>query len=142
MISSANFISIIGRCGADPTTKVVGEKSLATLNVGVSEKYKNEEKTYWFSVEFWGKQAETAASILKKGKLISVIGSVKIDEWEKDGVKNKKFVINGENFKILSTKAEDEGRGGSSSAPASSGSKKGNYTSDDFMEIEDDIPPF
>jgi single-stranded DNA-binding protein len=51
------------------------------------------EEVQFFTCEAWGKDAKAIADNYKKGSEIVVIGSVKTDEWEKDGQKARRDKI-------------------------------------------------
>jgi single-strand DNA-binding protein len=142
MTQANNMIMIVGRVGADPEMKYIdSDKVVARFNVAVNRPTKDASGNYitdWFPCEFWRKQAEIAGEYVKKGTLISVVGSGKIEKWETNGEKKSRFVINGDSFQLLGSKNENTG---APSAAGSSAKGKGDMT-DDFMEIEDDIPPF
>lgn len=149
MTQANNVIMIVGRVGADPEMKYIdSNKVVAKFNVAVNRPTKDTDGnniTDWFSCEFWGKQAEIAGEYVKKGTLVSVVGSGRIDKWESNGEKKSRFSILGNNFQLLSSKNENMagGTAGNSPVTASTGKKgKANDLTDDFMEMEDDIPPF
>ncbi len=128
---SNNTVVLIGNLGTDPEIKIISnEKRTATFSLGV---FRTKEKTDWFTVQFWDKQADTVCEILKKGNKVSVMGSVYIYSWEKDGKKNYKTVISGKSFSNLTAKGES---GGDYKPKVSS------KVNDDFSDLEDDIPPF
>ena len=141
MAQANNVIMIVGRVGADPEMKYIdSNKVVARFNVAVNRPTKDSEGnsiTDWFSCEFWGKQAEIAGEYVKKGTLVSVVGSGRIEKWESNGEKKSRFSILGSNFQLLSSKNETSGNA-ASSAPA----KAKSQATDDFMDMEDDIPPF
>lgn len=145
MAQGNNVIMIVGRVGNDPEVKLIGsDKKVARFNLAVNRPIKDAEGNYitdWFPCEFWNKQAETAENFIKKGTMVSVVGSARIDSWEDKDSREKKtrFLINGDSFQLLSPKGENSG----SFAPASSGAAKSKpQPADDFMDIDDDIPPF
>ena len=118
-----NIHIIIGRVGQDPESKDVG-KGLTTFSVAV-QGYKDE--TNWFLVEMWGKQAELAMNLIKKGTLVSISGEGKIDKWEKDGEKREKYKIVGRDFRLLSGKKDYEEKP---------------IITEDFSVDDDEPPPF
>jgi len=149
MIQANNVITVVGRVGADPEMKYIdSNKVVAKFNVAVNRSTKDSEGNYltdWFSCEFWGKQAEIAGEYVKKGTLVSVVGSGRIDKWEDktSGEKRSRFFIMGDAFQLLSSKNHSMSGGGGSPVAASSGSSKSkSAAADDFMDLEDDIPPF
>jgi len=138
-----NVIMIVGRVGNDPEMKYIdSNKVVSKFNLAVNRTTKDSEGNYvtdWFPCEFWGKQAETAGEYVKKGTMLSVVGSGRIEKWESNGEKKSRFLIHGDSFQLLSPKSESGG-GGSYNAPAAQKPKAA--PADDFMEIDDDIPPF
>ena len=136
-----NVIMVVGRVGNDPETKDVGSSIVAKFNVAVNRPTKDAENNYitdWFPCEFWGKQAEVAREYIKKGTLLSVVGSGRIEKWEQNGEKKSRFLIHGDSFQLLSSKSDNLSGGSSSPTPKA----KVAQPADDFMEIDDDIPPF
>ena len=88
-----NKQQIMGRLGKDPEVKTVGDTQVATVSVAVSEKWKDkkgeqQERTEWFEVNFWGKDAENIQRFFKKGDGIYVEGPTQTRTYDdKDGVK-------------------------------------------------------
>lgn len=141
MAQGNNVIMIAGRVGTDPEVKQVKDTMVAKFNVAVNRTTKDQEGNYitdWFPCEFWGKQAEIAEQYIKKGTMVSVVGTGRIDKWEVNGEKKSRFLIHGDAFQLLSSKNDNMG---GSSAPASV-SKPKSQPVDDFMDVDDDIPPF
>lgn len=58
-------------------------------------------ETTYLDCEIWGKQAETLAKHTKKGTPLLIQGSLKNDNWEKDGQKRSRIVIRVERFDFL-----------------------------------------
>ena len=83
----------------------------------------------FFDLTLMGKYADNMFSHLTKGKLISIVGYLKQDRWEKDGKKYQKISLVPKeiNF-ILSPKAGDEEKATASAVEA---------TSDDVFDGED-----
>ncbi len=52
------------------------------LNQAVFNRRSRDEEPDWFNLEIWGKQAQIAADYVKKGSLIGITGSFKIDSWK------------------------------------------------------------
>ncbi|MBC7473505.1 MAG: single-stranded DNA-binding protein [Candidatus Sericytochromatia bacterium] len=144
MAQANNVMMIVGRVGADPEMKYIdSNKVVAKFNVAVNRPTKDAEGNYitdWFPCEFWGKQAETASEYVKKGGLISVVGSGRIEKWESNGEKKSRYVVVGDNFQLLSPKNE-AGHSAGSTPVASAAPKSKPAPADDF-DLEDDVPPF
>lgn len=80
----------IGRLGSKPEVKEVAGKLVATFRVATGrDKY-----TEWHTVQVWEKQAEFARDYLDKGRLIFFEGRNKTEQWEKDGHKFQKTIVN------------------------------------------------
>ncbi len=73
---------IIGNLGSDPemryapSGKAVTSFSVATSNKWTGADGSKQEKTTWWRVSVWDKQAEVAEKYLKKGKQVMVKGRV------------------------------------------------------------------
>lgn len=108
---------VVGYLGKDPELKITAGagKSMAVVNVGATEKWKNAdgskgEHTEWFRVVFWGVQADNAEKMLKKGSLVYVEGSTKTRKYQKDGVDQKITEVQGQIFRILKDPGDGSGR--------------------------------
>jgi single-strand DNA-binding protein len=134
-MASANNVAIItGHLGADPEGTDVNDKRKVKIRVAVKRPTRNKE-TDWFEVQLWGRQAELAEQILRKGALAQFVGSNRTDTWkDKDGNNRKSQYILGDNFQVLSKKGEE------SNAPADNSSAP-DYSDPDFITA-DDPPPF
>lgn len=85
-----NKVIIIGNLGKDPETRYTANgKTVANFSVAVSEKYKEETSTEWFSVVAWERLAELAKNYLHKGNVVYIEGRQKTREYEKDGAKHR-----------------------------------------------------
>lgn len=64
----------------------------------------------WFDLELWDKVAELAASYVKKGSLIGIQGSLKIDTWSdrNSGASRSKPVIRVERLDLIGSKRDNE----------------------------------
>jgi single stranded DNA-binding protein len=81
-MSVTNKAFLIGRLGKDPergTTK--NNQPKATFSLGVGRLGAAKDTTDWFFVSMYGKQAETALNMLRKGSLVAIEGS--IETWKK-----------------------------------------------------------
>jgi len=63
----------------------------------------------------WGKQAENAARYLGKGSRVNVVGSLKNDNYEKDGVTVYGFDFTAEEIDYLESRGERDARSESAS---------------------------
>ncbi len=112
-MASINKVILIGNLGADPELRYTkGGTPVADLRLATSRKFKSrdggmQEDTQWHPVVFWGKQAELAERLLKKGQLVYVEGRLNNTSWtdEEDRTHHRTEVV-GQTFLILSPKAE------------------------------------
>jgi single-strand DNA-binding protein len=80
-----------------------------------------DEPSYW-DVELWGKQGESIAQYLTKGKPVALRGTQRIEQWEQDGVKRMKVKITADAVVMMGGKEESRSapsNPGKSPAPAS-----------------------
>lgn len=93
-----NQATIAGRLGRDPDIRQAGGSKVASLNIAVSESWKDangkwQEKTHWLRASAWGKTAELAES-MQKGDLVLVSGSIEVRSWsDKDGNKRESVEV-------------------------------------------------
>ena len=88
MSGSVNKVILIGRLGADPEIKEVGQYRVVNVGLATSETWKDksgqrQEKTTWHDLQFWNKTAEIVAEYARKGSLMYVEGS--LEKRERDG---------------------------------------------------------
>jgi single-strand DNA-binding protein len=109
---SLNVVNLVGRVGGDPDVKYFESgKVLCKLTLAVNRRSRNNDQPDWFNLELWGKTAETAANYVRKGKLIGVQGSLKIDRWNDraTGVERSSPSILVDRFEFLGSKRDEEG---------------------------------
>ena len=68
----------------------------------------------WFNLEIWGKQAQVAADYVRKGSLLGIIGSFKLDRWtdRSSGEERSKPVIRVDRLELLGSRRDAEGSAG------------------------------
>ncbi len=106
-----NSVNLVGRAGRDPEVRYFESGSMvANLTMAVNRRRKDDEPD-WFNLEIWGKQAQVAADYVKKGSLIGITGSFKIDSWKdrNTGEDRKKPVIRVDRLDLLGSKRDSEG---------------------------------
>ncbi|MBC7542081.1 MAG: single-stranded DNA-binding protein [Candidatus Sericytochromatia bacterium] len=116
-MAANNTIMVIGRVGKDPETRTIASgRTVAKFSIAVrrpGKDAKGQEITDWFSVDLWGKQAELAGDLIRKGALISVAGACNIDEWtDQAGLRQKMVKIAAESFQLLEAKGAENQHGG------------------------------
>lgn len=87
-----NKVQLIGYVGMNPEVKTFGEgKTRVQFSIATNESYKNKngekvEETQWHNIVVWGKGAELASSLIKKGVEIAVEGKLTSRKYDdKDG---------------------------------------------------------
>lgn len=70
------------------------------FSVASTEKYKGGEETLFLDCAIFGERAEKLAQYMTKGKQVLLDGRLKLERWEKEGVKNSKhsLVVDSVNF--------------------------------------------
>lgn len=103
-----NSVRLIGRLGADPELKEVGEgKKLVRFSLATSESYTDAdgnkvEDTQWHTVIGWGKQAELVESLMSKGQEVAVEGRLISRSYvDKEGVKRYQTEIQLREFLVF-----------------------------------------
>ena len=105
---SINAINLVGRAGRDPEVRYFESGSLvANFTLAVNRRSRNEEPD-WFNLEIWGKQAQVAADYVKKGSLLGISGSFKLDQWKDKttGENKSKPVIRVDRLELLGSRRD------------------------------------
>lgn len=99
-----NEILVGGRLTRDPELRHVGEKKTAVASFSVAvdttDRIKGEDQksTQFFNCEVWFGGAETLSKEFKKGNEIVLVGAVKTEKWEKDGVERSRDKVRVSHF--------------------------------------------
>ena len=105
-----NTINLVGRAGREPDVRYFESGStVANFTLAVNRISKGDEPD-WFNLEVWGKQAQIAADYVKKGSLIGITGSFKIDSWKDKNTGEDRFkpVVRVDRLNLLSSKKETD----------------------------------
>tara|TARA_B100001765_G_C19461604_1_gene319519 strand:- start:80 stop:493 length:414 start_codon:yes stop_codon:yes gene_type:complete len=132
---SVNKVVLVAHLGGDPETRFTPSgAAVANFNVATNESWKDsngelQDKTEWHRCVMFGKTAELAGELLKKGQLVYMEGKLQTRNWEdKDGIKRYTTEVVCDMFTMLGRKMENDAP---QAAPASSG---------DEGDEEDDLP--
>lgn len=88
-----NIIALTGNVVKDPETRTTPTgKSVSRLRIASNHPL-NDEEVLYIDVETWDKQSEFVSKYVKKGSGLEVTGRLKLDQWEKDGVKQSKHLV-------------------------------------------------
>ena len=105
-----NTINLVGRAGREPDVRYFESGStVANFTIAVNRISKSEEPD-WFNLEIWGKQAQIAADYVKKGSLVGITGSFKIDSWKDKNTGEDRFkpVVRVDRLNLLSSRKETD----------------------------------
>ncbi|MEK7355079.1 MAG: single-stranded DNA-binding protein [Bdellovibrionota bacterium] len=87
-MAGVNKVIIVGRLGADPEVRTVGQGGTVTrLSVATSENWVDkeghkQERTEWHRIVVWGKLAEICGKHLSKGRQVYCEGRLQTRSWE------------------------------------------------------------
>ncbi len=105
-----NSVTLVGRAGRDPEVRYFESGTVvANLTMAVNRRNRDDEPD-WFNLEIWGKQAQVAADYVKKGSLIGITGSFKLDSWKdrNTGEDRNKPVVRVDRLELLGSKRDSE----------------------------------
>jgi len=94
MLKGVNKVILVGNVGGDPEVREMpGGGAVTKLTLATSESWKDkktgqqQERTEWHKVVSFNRLAEIMGRYLRKGSKVYVEGSLRTQQWEKDGVK-------------------------------------------------------
>ena len=105
-----NSVTLVGRAGRDPEVRYFESGTVvANLTMAVNRRNRDDEPD-WFNLEIWGKQAQVAADYVKKGALIGITGSFKLDSWKdrNTGEDRNKPVVRVDRLELLGSRKDSE----------------------------------
>jgi single-strand DNA-binding protein len=149
-MASFNRVILVGNLTRDVEIKYLQSGTAVTeIGLAVNDRVKrnNEwvDEVTFVDVTLWGRTAEIASEFLSKGSPVLIEGRLKLDSWEKDGKKNYKLRVVGEQMRMLGTKGGGGGGGGGGSRGGQRGggaSQPGPDESEAFGgDYEDAGPP-
>ena len=137
---------LIGHLGNDPELRhtpsgvPVASFSLAVNRTWTNQEGERQDKTTWFRVTTWRKQAELVNQYLTKGSKVLVVGEIEEARpyTDRDGNQRASLEVNAHNVRFLSTPGERE-----DGPPRNSGSSNSSKTNQpDRHELRDEDIPF
>ncbi len=132
-----NKVILVGRLTRDPELRyTTNGKSVTNFDLAVDRTFKREGQpdADFFRVAVWGKQAESCANYLSKGRMVVVDGRIEINTYEKEGQKKISVDVTANDVRFL----PGGGEGKSASSGSGAETSSGGYDSD----ISDDDLPF
>ena len=119
MAGSINSVIVIGNLTRDPELKATPSgTSVCSLRIAVNDQVKDQssgewvEKANYFTVDVFGRQAETCAQYLARGRQVAVSGRLRWRQWEtQDGQKREAVSIAADRVQFIGPR-EGGGSGG------------------------------
>lgn len=153
---SFNKVILIGNLTRDPELRYTPKgTAVAKIGLAVNRSWKDaesgemREEVTFIDVTAFGRQAETVAQYVKKGRPLMIEGRLKLDTWEDKTTHEKKSKLGVvmESFQFLDGGQSREPREQRDAAPPSSGrptaqSDVGNPPPGGDLPPEDDDVPF
>lgn len=101
-----NSVVIVGNVGQDPEMKYFESGSVkTTMSIAVNRREKDADKTDWFRIELWGRNAEIAGEYVRKGSMVGIEGKLEFNNWtDKEGNKKVNSYILADRLRLLGKK--------------------------------------
>lgn len=106
-----NKVFLKGRVGKDCEVKNTVTVNIGSFTLATSNHFTKDEskKTDWHNITLFGKQVDSLAQYITKGKELVIVGRIQYDKYEKDGQKMTATKIIAEEIEFCgSNKSEDE----------------------------------
>jgi single-strand DNA-binding protein len=146
MAGDINRVTLVGRLTRDPELRhIPSGTAVLELGLAVNGRQQDEagnwvDKPNFFDVKVYGRQAETLAQHLQKGRRIGIDGRLDWRSWEaQDGTKRSKVDVVAQNVQFLDSRSDGEGGGASGGGyiPNDVAPPAGDFPS---SPTDDDIP--
>jgi len=115
---------IVGNLGADAEMRYTPSgTAVSNFRVAVNERWTDregqpQEKTTWFRVAVWGRQAEAINQYLVKGKQVLVEGTIDASAYTaQDGTPRAGLELRARNVRLLGGRGDDWDSGGRNEGP-------------------------
>ena len=137
-----NRVFLGGNLTRDPELRHLPTSNTAVCKFGlaVNRKFRmadgeQREEVTFVECDSFGKTAEMIAQYMRKGRPLFVEGHLKLDQWEKDGVKQSKLKVVVDGFQFCDSKQE------ASAGPATAQAPRTARPAGNFKPVgEEDIP--
>lgn len=105
-----NKFIFTGNLGTDAEVKYLPNGgAVCEFSAAAKAGYGDKETTLWLRCSMFGKKAEgQLPGYLQKGTKVCISGELSMDEWEKDGVKNKMLKLRVEDLDLIGSKQEGQ----------------------------------
>ena len=127
-MANLNKVMLMGNLTRDPEVRytpkgtAIANLGLAVNRVWTTESGEKKEEVTFVDIDVWGRQAETIAQYMTKGKPIFIEGRLKLDSWEDKEThqKKSKLKVVCESFQFIGAPGKgaefSEGAGGERTA--------------------------
>jgi single-strand DNA-binding protein len=112
-----NRVFLGGNLTRDPELRHLPNSNTAVCKFGlaINRKFRTadgqqKEEVTFVDCDCFGKTAEMIAQYLRKGRPLFVEGHLKLDQWEKDGVKQSRLKVVVDSFQFVDAKPESAGQ--------------------------------
>lgn len=147
---NTNLVVQAGRVAVAGEMRQAGSSQVLTFKLANNRNYKKTGSDEWtkepmfIRVEVWGDAATRLDGKLAKGTPVSVQGSLKYEEWEKDGVKGREHKIRADKVDIIERQGgESQNEEEQEEAPAPRQAPKGGAKKPaSKAQVSDDDLPF
>ena len=153
-MASFNRVILAGNLTRDPELRytpkgtAVSRITLAVNRTFATETGERKEEVAFIDVDVWGRQAETIAQYMRKGRPLLIEGRLKLDTWEDKNThqKQSKLKVVLENFTFIDSRGGAEGAAGAPEAPrprpaqAAAPAPAADAANDGPPPEEDDVP--
>ena len=151
-MANYNKVILIGNLTRDPQLRYTpSQMAVCDFGLAMNRRWRTpegeqREEVCFVDVTAWGKQAETLAKYVTKGRQLFVEGRLTFSQWDdKSGQKRSKLTVTVEQFQFLG--GPGGGRGGPAQArPAgeqaapAAGENAPEFNQDKGLQEEEDIP--
>lgn len=126
MSSSLNRVMLMGNLTRDPEVRFTPKgMAVGDFGIAINDSYKSQDGTMkeqvtFVDVEVWGRQAENCKQFLAKGRPVFIEGSLKFEQWEKNGVKQSKLKVRADRVQFLNQAMEKQRPDGNREDPRES----------------------
>ena len=150
MPADLNRVTLVGRLTRDPELRhTAGGDAVCTIRLAVSSRARDEsggwgDKSNYFDVTVFGRQAETASTYLSKGRRIGVDGRLSWREWQaQDGSRRQSVEVIANDVFFLDSRGDSVNGGDYGAAPAAGGDLPVDRTDmEQPVAVGDDDIPF
>ena len=116
---SFNKVILVGNLTRDPELRNTPNGTpICRFSLAVSRQFRNadgssREEVLFIEVDSFGKQAETIARYMTKGRPILIEGRLRLDQWENQaGEKRSRIMVATESFQFINSQNRQEGEAG------------------------------